>query len=166
MTPYIPPYWLDSDVLITAKNGAFRFEIAPGFWEALEAHGNHGKVQVSKLVYEELVKDDINDDLARWLRIRRPNGFCISPDRAAQQEIQVVADYVQANYSSHHAAQFLSVADPWIIAHARSTGGTVVTHESHQPQAKKVKIPNICVALGVSYISPYEMLQGLGVKLR
>jgi predicted nucleic acid-binding protein len=165
LTQNAPKYWLDSNVLITAKDGAFRFSVAPGFWSALDRFGRLGQIQITKLVYEELVHDEPTDDLAKWLKARRLNGFCITPDQDVQNELQKIADHVYASYARHHAARFLSVADPWIIAHALSTNGTVVTHETSQPLAKKVKIPNVCASMGAPCINPFEMLERLGVRL-
>ena len=62
-----------------------------------------------------------------------------------------VADYVNATYEPEQAHLFLAGADPWLIAHAKAEGGTVVTFEALVgPGAKIVKVPNVCRALGLS----------------
>jgi Domain of unknown function (DUF4411) len=61
----------------------------------------------------------------------------------------------------------MSGADPWLIAHANNTKGVVVSHESNRhPNAKKVRIPDVCAALGVSCIDTYEMLDRLGAEFK
>lgn len=40
------------------------------------------------------------------------------------------------------------------------------THERAAPSPKKIKIPNVCVGLGVKCMTPYEMLRWCGTRLR
>jgi hypothetical protein len=54
---------------------------------------------------------------------------------------------------------FLQVADYYLVAHALAHGHTVVTHEVPSSSIKKVKIPNVCIGLGVKCMTPYEMLR-------
>jgi hypothetical protein len=35
----------------------------------------------------------------------------------------------------------------------------VVTHEVAANSARKVKIPNVCIGLGLRFMTPYEMLR-------
>lgn len=35
----------------------------------------------------------------------------------------------------------------------------IVTHEVASPSAKKIKIPNVCIGLGIKFMTPYEMLR-------
>lgn len=54
---------------------------------------------------------------------------------------------------------FLQVADYYLIAHAMAHRHTVVTHEVASPSARRIKIPNACIGVGLSCITPYEMLR-------
>ena len=55
-------------------------------------------------------------------------------------------------------------ADPWVIAHAISQGGTVVTlEEKVMDTSQQVKIPNVCSHFKVTCINTYQMLRELGV---
>lgn len=55
--------------------------------------------------------------------------------------------------------EFLSGADPWLIAKARVMGATVVTHEQHNPAARrKFLIPNVCQHFGVPCLDTFELL--------
>ena len=40
-----PPYIIDSDVRIPAKNSYYSFEICPGFWRVLSSILNLAKIQ-------------------------------------------------------------------------------------------------------------------------
>src|SRR6266436_5208663 len=56
-------------------------------------------------------------------------------------------------------SDFLSGADPILIACGLAHGYTVVSHEVHVPgQRSKVKIPAVCQALNVSCVTTFEML--------
>jgi hypothetical protein len=120
------------------------------------------------MVYQEIVtNEEPGDDLAKWMKTRRQSGLFVDSDADVQKAMQNVADYVVGNYEQQHAAEFLSGADPWLVAHAIHTKGVVVTHESNRhPNAKKVRIPDVCAALRVSCINVYEMLDRLGADFK
>jgi hypothetical protein len=58
---------------------------------------------------------------------------------------------------------FLSGRDPWLIANARTIGATVVTQETFDATSrKKVKIPNVCRAFGVTPINTFDLIRVTG----
>jgi hypothetical protein len=60
---------------------------------------------------------------------------------------------------------FLAKGDPWIIAKARVIGAAVVTHESAvAPNARKVKVPNICRQFGVPCVNTFQFLRELNAR--
>lgn len=62
-------------------------------------------------------------------------------------------------------AEFLDVADYFLVGQAMAQGHVVVTFESSQPEGKKkVKIPDVCDAFGVEWIQPIEMLRREGAR--
>src|SRR5437879_13451319 len=98
------------------------------------------------------------DDLANWIKTRRQSGLFVDPTPDVQSAMKTVADHVMGNYEQQHAGEFLSGADPWLVAHAIDSKGVVVTHESaRHPQAKRVRIPDVCDAFTVTRIDTYEM---------
>lgn len=54
---------------------------------------------------------------------------------------------------------FLQAADYYLVGHALARGDTVVTLEIASTSLKRVKIPNVCIPLGVPCINPFEMLR-------
>ena len=161
----LPEFWIDTNVLIEARNGPYGFDIAPGFWTALDELSDQGQIRMSSLVYDELVAG-VQDDLALWIRERRRSGLVVEPNATVQAELREIANYVSGNFLISRAASFLRGADPWVIAHAMVTNGVVVTQEARVPDnSTKVKIPNICTVFGVESISTYQMLRELGVSL-
>jgi len=62
-------------------------------------------------------------------------------------------------YEPAAVSTFLQVADYYLVAHALAHGHTVVTHEKPQPLARKIKIPTVCIGLGIKCVTPFEMLR-------
>ena len=63
-------------------------------------------------------------------------------------------------YSEPNRSKFLGVADPLLIAKAKTVNGIVVTHESLVPDSSnKIKIPNICKEFGVEYCDTFDLLE-------
>ena len=157
-------YHLDTDTLIEVKNGAYAFEIAPSFWVSLEELLKSKTLCMCRLVYDELAAGD--DDLAAWVQRFKDLGCIINPDENTQKIFAEIADYVSNKYPPHKASMFLSGADPWIIAHAKTENSIVVTHEVIVTSSStKVKIPNICDVFNVSYVSLFQMMKDLKIQI-
>ena len=160
----MPRYWLDSNVFIEGFKGPYAFDIAPRFWDLIDEMIDDGRLSCPVRVYEEL--QDVQDDLARWVRERRQSGLFVEPDPVVQEEFRAIAEYVTKRYPDNQARRrFLDRADPWIIAHSIAMGGSVVTLEPIAPRTSlQVKIPNVCHGLNIRWINTYDMLRELGVS--
>jgi membrane-bound lytic murein transglycosylase MltF len=160
-------YWLDADAYIQSKdevNGAFPFKRAPEFWKYLAQQIDLGIVRSPKFVYDEITKG--NDDLAEWFR-EREDKLAIVGDSKVHACAGRISDYVVSKFGDRRAREFLRGGDLWVIAHAMAMGenGIVVSHESLRRQELRVKIPAICMALGVTRITIFAMLNQLGARL-
>lgn len=89
----MPDYWLDSDALITPKNGPYGFDIAPGFWEFIEGKITEGSIRSPAFVYDELVEG--GDELTAWAREQKSAGLFVEPDQEVQRAMTNVASFVQ-----------------------------------------------------------------------
>jgi hypothetical protein len=142
----MPPisYWLDANVFIEAHKGPYAFDIAPGFWKALEQFAKRGIIHSPIRVRTEIVGK--KDELEKWVcQIETTSGLFAKPNRVVQKEFGKLAQFVQQTYSAAHTSKFLGDADPWVIAHAQVSKGTVVTLETLVSSASsKIKIPNVC----------------------
>jgi hypothetical protein len=157
-------YVLDSNIYIEMKNGPYGFDIAPRFWKWIDREAAEGILYSPEAVCRELSSYD--DDLALWTRARAGTPLFIEPDEETQRRYREVADYVESRYPPHRVAEFLSGADPWVIAQAWRDGSYVVTHESRVDQgSKKPKIPNICEHFGVEYTKIYDLIRLRGFSL-
>jgi len=157
-------YCLDANIFIQAMEEAYAFDIAPGFWNWLGNDINQGIIYSSLRVFRELSAR--NDQLSLWIKDHYTKESFIEPDREVQDIFSTIADYITKKYLIHQASEFLSGADPWIIAQAKRDGAILVTQEKHvDERSKKVKIPNICDAFKVKYIRLYELLRRRNVRL-
>jgi hypothetical protein len=158
------PFWLDANVLIEAQNRWYPFELVPKFWGLLSEEIESGSICCPKAVFDEIVprKDQLDnrvkDQLSVWVKTRKDDGLCVPPTDAIQAQFKLIADHVVANFSRHHYEEFLTVADPWLIATAKVIGGTVVTGES-ESRKKKIRIPSICRAFAIPCIDLPTMVR-------
>ena len=150
-------YLLDANVFISAKNLHYGMDFCPGFWDWLIAANQTGKVFSIEKVRDELEAGD--DELSSWAA-SRGNLFFLEPDEAVLAGLARVADWVNDNgYTPAAKNTFFQVADYWLVAHALAKDFVVVTHERPAETPNKVKIPNVCVGLGIKVMSPFEMLR-------
>ncbi|MBL9207334.1 MAG: DUF4411 family protein [Opitutaceae bacterium] len=160
-------YVLDTNVFVQSKRRYYPFDLCPGFWDALVWHAESGKLGSIDRVGTELGRG--GDELTTWAATQVPDGFFASTDDAA-----VAAAFgeamtwvqAQAQFLPEAKAEFAGVADGWLIAYAKAKGLVLVTLEQPDPAIrKKVPIPNVCDALGIEYITTFQLLRELGAQL-
>lgn len=158
-------YWIDSGVLIQAKNGYYAMELVPKFWTFIETELRTGTIRMPKMCFDEVT--DGTDDLAKLCKQRKNIGhFCCKSNKAVQDAYRVVANHVAENHRPHAVADFLKGADGWVIAHALATEGFVVTEElrNRYKSKIKIKIPVIAKALRCPWKATHEMCRELKAK--
>lgn len=72
-----------------------------------------------------------------------------------------------SHYNPGAINEFLDAdeADAWLVAYGKAYGLTLTTYEISAPDAKKkIKIPEPCKDLGVSYTNTIGMFRALGVQ--
>ncbi len=159
-------YWLDSNVFIEAKRRYYRFKVVPAFWNWLDEAAENGSIVSSTEVFDELKGQ--GDDLSDWVADRKESALFVPPSDHAQDIYADITEFVVRNYEAAFATDFLDRADPWLIAQAKAAEAddVVVTQEVWAPpDAKKVKIPNICDQFGVPYRNTFEAMEDLGAVL-
>ncbi|WP_022956836.1 DUF4411 family protein [Perlucidibaca piscinae] len=150
-------YLLDANVFIQAKNLQYGFDFCPAFWDWLDVKYVAGELFSIQQVGDELCAGD--DELSAWAEARG-EGFFLSPDAAVMSALPNLS--LWANTQSFRPAAvstFLQSADYWLVAHAVAHGHVLVTHEVPSDGLSRIKIPNACVAMGVQFVSPYQMLR-------
>lgn len=156
-------FLLDANVFIEAKNRYYGFDLAPGFWDWLDAAAEVGAIGSVRAVRDELIRG--SDQLADWAR-SHPEAFH-EPDGVVTAKLAEVALWANSqDFTAAAVSEFLSVADYQLVAHAAAHGHTVVTHEQPQAGAKRrVLIPNACVGVGVDFCNTFTMLRSHSVQL-
>jgi hypothetical protein len=150
-------YLLDANVFIQAKNLHYGFDFCPAFGEWIVHHDEGRTVASIEKVHDEL--QAVEDELSSWAAARG-RAFFLPPDDVVLPALSRVSAWATGrSYEPAAIATFLQVADYWLVAHALAHGFTVVTHEVPSTSTRKIKIPNACVELGVTCVSPYEMLR-------
>lgn len=151
-------YLLDANVFISAKNLHYGMDFCPAFWDWLIQANRAQKVFSIEKVGDEIMAGD--DDLAQWAS-QQSDGFFLKPDAGALTSLGAVAAWVNANTSYSPAAKntFLQIADYYLVAQALASGHVVVTHEKPEESVHRVKIPSVCIGVGVKPMTPFEMLR-------
>ena len=159
-------YLLDSDTLISAKNDWYRFSFCPAFWDWILKSNSGGLVFSIEAIEIELKRG--NDNLAAWVRGQASRIF-LKPDTNVTNAAALVSAWVSAQTQFTPAArnEFFAAADYWLCAHGLAYGYTVVTRERPDPNSRrKVKIPDVCNALGIAWSSPFAMLEKESAQFR
>lgn len=150
-------YLLDANVFIQAKNLHYGFDFCPAFWDWIEQQNAAGSVFSIERVGDELAAGE--DRLAEWAEGHGASLF-LPPDSAMLGSLPTVSTWVSSqNYSPAAVNTFLQVADYYLVARALAHEDVVVTHEVAAASIHKVKIPSVCIGLGIKCMTPFEMLR-------
>lgn len=156
-------YLLDANTLIEAKNTYYRFSFCRGYWDWVSKKNESDTLFIIDKIKSELMNG--NDELAAWIRVS-PANLVIKPSIRLSTSLSLVAQWVSSQkYTEPARAVFFSSADYYLIAYAHSLGYTVVTREKSQPNGiSRVKIPDVCIAIGVGVINPFQLLEQEGAN--
>jgi hypothetical protein len=150
-------YVLDANVFIQAKNLHYGFDFCPAFWDWLLEANRQKRVFSVEKVGDELEAG--SDDLASWATARGAD-FFVKPDPSLVPALTAVSRWVMnQGFEAAAVNTFLQVADYYLVAHTLEHKHTVVTHELPAASTRKIKIPNVCIGLGVKCMTPFEMLR-------
>mgnify|MGYP005828121355 CR=1 FL=1 len=157
-------YLLDANTYIQAKNLHYQMSFCPAYWDWLDEQFESGQLASIISVYNELTEQ--NDELTQWVRQRKTHFLPVSSEQI-QDQFGAVVQHVSGlvGKKAEHVADFLDKADPWLVATASASGATVVTHEiSVANNSSKVKIPNVCAAFEIPYVTTYQLLNTLDAR--
>jgi hypothetical protein len=149
-------YLLDANVFMAANNLHYGLDFCPAFWDWLIRENASQKVFSIEKVGDEIEAGD--DELADWAKKVAVPLF-LKPDAKGLNGMGRVSQWVTENgYTPAAVNTFLQVADYWLVSQALAHGQVVVTHEQPANTPHKVKIPNVCVGLGIKVMTLFEML--------
>jgi hypothetical protein len=160
----MPVYVLDSNFFIQAHRSHYPIDVAAGFWNKVRQLAEEGRIiSIDKELYDK------NDALEEWCRNNLPEDFFkdTSVVMAAYAKVTAWAMSKSGHYLQNALNEFLDAeeADAFIVAYclADPANKFVVTQEVSEPNRQnKVKIPDACIALNVTYVNTIEMFRQLG----
>lgn len=150
-------YTLDSNILIGLAQRYPR-DIFPGIWASIEQSVSDNKSCICEAVHREVHRG--GDDLYKWAK-DLPNFICSVTD----EELETVAKIGIAHPSWVQGQ--LNEADPFVIAHAKAEGSTIVTEENRKgpnTEDRNQKIPNIADEHRVETMKFFEYVRQEGWK--
>lgn len=164
------PFFLDSNILISAKNDIYPFDVFPSFWEFLEKSIAEERIVLLKLVKDEILKG--KDDLIDWLKKLNPPVMTID-DQKIVDSYSKVSEYVFSQSSRYSQSVInswfgnMNIADPWLIAAAVAYDGQIITNETdRRPDAKnRLLIPNIASHFSVPCIKITQAMRKLEIRI-
>jgi hypothetical protein len=157
-------YCLDSNVLIQAWQKYYSPKICPSYWDLLNSLGSEKIIFIPEMVYDEIIRTD--DDLSKWLKTSK-----IPIKKIDEQVTRCLKDIYEADPNHKFLVdntKARSLADPWVIAHALKENAVVVTKEEKVTavNSTKIKIPNVCDKMNVSWINDFQLIDELGIKFK
>ncbi len=161
-------YLLDANIFIQAHQTYYAFDIAPSFWKELIHSAEQNKLISIDQIMNELKNSNDKDPLSNWATTNFREWFLSSSDENVIDRYSQIIDWAQNNTQFLPTAkeEFASSADSWIIAYAKAYDYTIVTHEQYDRNIKRrIKIPNVCEAFGISYTDTFTMLRNLNIKI-
>lgn len=100
------------------------------------------------------------DELAEWAKARE-KGFFIAPAERDLAALGQVTQWIDEHniYTPAAKQSFLGCSDYFVVSQSLAGGHTVITHEKPENSVKRIKIPNVCVALKIKYMTCWQMLR-------
>ncbi len=151
-------YLIDTDIFIAAKNLHYGMDFCPAFWEWLDGVNHEGKLVSIEAVHDDLA--NVDDELAEWAKARE-DGFFVAPSERDLPALGHVTKWINDHrtYTSAAKQTFLNCSDYFVVSQALSGRHTVITHEKPENSVHRVKIPSVCVAMNVKYLTCWQMLR-------
>lgn len=156
----IERYCLDTSFLVNGWRKTYHPNVFPTLWTALDDLIAKGTVFSCEEVYLEIQKK--TDDLAGWAKARK-SAFLVPDDHVTLEMQNIMTKF--RNFAAMGGS--LNQADPWVVSVARVIGAVVVTDEQKaekQKATKPPKLPNVCEAVHVGWMSPIQFLAAVNMK--
>ncbi len=148
-------YTLDSNILINMVR-LYPRDIFSSFWDSLEACIDAGEACICEAVLREVHRG--GDELHKWAK--GLSGFVCE---VAAEELATVAAIGQAHPDWVRGQ--VNEADPFVVAHAKAEGSTLVTEEGLKgpgTEDKNLKIPNVAAEHSVECIKFFDFIRRQG----
>lgn len=154
-------YLLDTSVFIAVHRQEVEASSAEELWLWMTDLFAQGHVTTISLCLDEMKAPPA---LVTWVKEQPASEvFVDCSAQVIQRELSEISSWVLASGKPPaHVQDFLSGADPWLIAAARAHGHQVVSQEVRSPNSHRVKIPDVADHFGVPCVRLESMLEDLG----
>lgn len=150
---------LDTSALIPANRTYYDLTFCPAFWDWLTNESTGGAVLSIDQVFDQISAQD--PEFSQWISAKAPRLFAPT-DQETLRLVREVADHVNAGVHHTDAAKaaFNASIYPYLIAYSRVHNCTIVTLEQSARNIRDVvKLPDVCIDLGVKCTDTFEMLR-------
>lgn len=155
MAQLLPYYSFDSGAFINGRRDIFLPTAFPGVWKHIEVMIANGQVRAIDEVKREVGRHD--DDTARWVKAQK--GLFVPLAREVQEATSRV---LAAHPKLISLGSNKSSADPFVVALAIAQDGTVVTQETPSGKLHKPRIPDVCIAMDVPWLTLPQFVASQG----
>lgn len=150
-------YLLDANVFIQAKNLYYGLDFCPAFWQWLIEQNQTGKVVSIDKIKDEIIAGE--DQLSQWVKEQGQQMFKTTSGEIIPYLKKVSQWAQEQNYETVAINSFFQVADYYLLVQALAGNYTIVTHEVPSNSNKRIKIPNACMGLNISFTNTFNMLR-------
>jgi hypothetical protein len=132
----------------------------PSFWGRFNSLVAEKRIISAREAHKELNHRINKQHLLDWISANRQIFLVPTPEETEFIGQIFSIRHYQQMVSKQNVLKGMPVADPYIIALAKSRNGCVVTEEEHKPNA--AKIPNVCERFGINCINFEQMMSQEG----
>jgi hypothetical protein len=151
-------YVVDTSSLLVLNN--FYQKTFATLWSHLDDMAADGTLVSVREVLNELDNYNDRDFIQQWAKQHRAIFAVPSNEETRIVQRILAVPHFQTLISTQAILKGKPVADPFIIAAAMASGGTVVTEEAFKPNA--AKIPNVCTYFNVPCMNLETFMIGQG----
>lgn len=157
-------YLFDTNIFVESKK-ILPMDVWPTFWTKMVVLINSGTIYSIDKVKDEIDKG--GDELTDWIHDNAPRGFFLRQDVAVMKKLAETVEWANKNpinFTPAAIADYVKVADSYLVATAAAKDMTLVTYEKSNPMSKKrIKIPDACNGIGARYCDLNTALRELGI---
>lgn len=148
-------YSIDTSAIIHAWRRAYPPEVFPALWQRIDRLIDEAQLIATEEVLAELER--VDDEVHQWARQRR--AMFVPTDEEIQRAVQEI---LQSHRGLVDPARPRLGADPFVMALARLRACTVVTQETPTGHPTRLKIPDVCRALGIPWMNLLQFIRQQG----
>jgi hypothetical protein len=134
-------------------------DIFPGFWQQFNESVAAGEIVSTREVLRELEREE-PDHVFAWAK--KNTGVFTTPNGVETEFVSriLAVPHFQQIIGTKARLTGTPVADPFVIASAGASSGTVVTQERGKPNS--AKIPTVCDHFGIKSVNLEGFMRNIG----